>query len=62
MAAKTEKPVTVFFATAAALVLVSLLGVAMASIICRYVPEEAMRKVAAVGFVGLGVLIWFDKL
>jgi putative Ca2+/H+ antiporter (TMEM165/GDT1 family) len=62
MAAKTEKPVTVFLATSAALVLVSLLGVALASIICRYVPEDMMRKIAAAAFVGLGVLIWFDKL
>lgn len=62
MAAKTQKPVTVFFATAAALVLVSLLGVLLASIIYRYVPEQAMRKVAAFGFISLGVLIWFDKL
>ncbi len=61
MTAKTQKPLTVFLGSAAALVLVSALGVVFASIICDYVPTHVVKKVAAVGFVIMGILIYFDK-
>lgn len=62
MTAKTEKPWTVFAASSAALVLVSLLGVLFATFICQYIPEHIIKKVAAVAFVVMGCLIFFDKL
>lgn len=62
MTARTEKPLTVFLGASAALVLVSLLGVVFAQFICQYIPGEIIKKVAAVAFVLLGVLIFFDKL
>ncbi|QJT10717.1 TMEM165/GDT1 family protein [Oceanidesulfovibrio marinus] len=62
LTAKTEKPWTVLLGSSLALVLVSALGVAFASFICQYIPADVVKKVAAVGFVIIGVLIYFDKL
>ncbi|MBG0776693.1 MAG: TMEM165/GDT1 family protein [Desulfovibrionaceae bacterium] len=62
MTAKTQKPLTVFLGSALALVLVSLLGVLFASFICRYIPADLVKKLAAVAFVGIGALMFFDKL
>ena len=62
MTAKSQKPWTVFLASSLALVLVSFLGVVFANFICQYVPEHAIKKVAASGFILMGVLIFFDKI
>jgi putative Ca2+/H+ antiporter (TMEM165/GDT1 family) len=43
-------------------VTVSLIGVVFASLICQYIPPNVMKKVAAVGFVVMGTLIYFDKM
>ncbi|QLA17480.1 TMEM165/GDT1 family protein [Desulfolutivibrio sulfoxidireducens] len=62
LAADSKKPWTVFVGSSMALVTVSLIGVVFASLICQYIPPEIMKKVAAVGFVIMGTLIYFDKL
>jgi putative Ca2+/H+ antiporter (TMEM165/GDT1 family) len=62
LAAKSRSPWTVFLGSSLALVLVSLIGVLFADFICRYIEPSLIKKVAAAGFVFLGVLIWFDKL
>lgn len=61
MTAKSGKPWTVFVASALALTLVSLLGVLVADFVCQFVSPEIIKKTAAVGFVAIGVLIFFDK-
>jgi len=62
LAADTKKPWTVFVGSSLALVTVSLIGVVFASLICQYIPPNVMKKVAAVGFVVMGTLIYFDKM
>jgi putative Ca2+/H+ antiporter (TMEM165/GDT1 family) len=62
MTAKTQKPWTVFLGSSLALVTVSFLGVMFADLVCNYVPPTVMKKVAALAFVVLGGLIYFDKL
>jgi len=62
LAADSKKPWTVFVGSSLALVTVSLIGVLFASLICQYIPPGIMKKVAAVGFVVMGTLIYFDKL
>lgn len=61
MTAKSGRPWTVFVASALALTLVSFLGVMVANVVCQFVSPEIIKKVAAVGFVAIGVLIFFDK-
>jgi putative Ca2+/H+ antiporter (TMEM165/GDT1 family) len=61
MAADTKKPVVVFLASALALVCVSALGVAVGGALGHYLPLEWIRRVAALGFIAIGVLILLDK-
>ncbi len=62
MTAKTQKPWTVFLGSSLALVLVSFLGVMFAQFVCQYVSPQIMKKLAAVLFVVMGCLIFFDKI
>ncbi|HEX8339048.1 MAG TPA: TMEM165/GDT1 family protein [Pyrinomonadaceae bacterium] len=61
MAAETRKPLTVFVSAALALVCVSALGVAVGGTLGHYLPLEWIRRVAALGFIAIGVLIMLDK-
>ena len=61
MAADTKKPLTVFVSAALALVCVSALGVAVGGALGHYLPLEWIRRVAALGFIAIGVLILLDK-
>ncbi|HDQ41132.1 MAG TPA: TMEM165/GDT1 family protein [Desulfonatronum sp.] len=62
MAAKTEKPWSVFMGASLGLVSVSLLGVLLAQVLCQYLPVDLIKKAAAVAFVIVGVLIFMDKI
>lgn len=62
MTAKSQKPWTVFLGSSLALVLVSFLGVMFAQFICQYVSPTIIKKIAAVAFVAMGCLIFFDKI
>ena len=61
MAAETRKPLTVFVSAALALCCVSALGVAVGGALGHYLPLEWIRRVAALGFIAIGVLILLDK-
>jgi putative Ca2+/H+ antiporter (TMEM165/GDT1 family) len=61
MAAETKRPMTVFLSSALALVCVSALGVAVGGALGHYLPLEWIRRVAALGFIVIGVLILLDK-
>ena len=61
-AADSRKPWTVFAGASLALVATSLLGVLFAELICNFVSPDSIKKVAAVAFVLMGVLIYLDKL
>ena len=62
MTAKHKAPLWVFAGAALALVAVTALGVAGGELLTRVIPEVTLRKIAAGGFVAMGVLMWFDKL
>jgi putative Ca2+/H+ antiporter (TMEM165/GDT1 family) len=62
MTAKHKMPFWVFIGAASALVAVTLVGVLGGELLTRFIPEAVLRKVAAVLFVGMGVLMWFEKL
>jgi putative Ca2+/H+ antiporter (TMEM165/GDT1 family) len=62
MTAKHRMPLWVFVGAALALTTVTLLGVLGGEVLTRFIPELVLRKVAAVLFVGMGLLMWFDKL
>lgn len=62
LTANTKKPVVIFLAATSALVLATLLGVLVGDALFRIIPEFYLRKIAAVVFVVMGVLLWFRVL
>jgi putative Ca2+/H+ antiporter (TMEM165/GDT1 family) len=62
MTAKHKMPLWIFAGATLALAAVTLLGVVGGEILTRFVPELVLRKGAAVLFVVMGVLMWFEIL
>lgn len=62
MTAKHKAPLWVFLGAASALVAVTALGVLGGEALTRIVPEAFLRKAAAVLFVIMGALMWFEVL
>jgi len=62
MTAKHKMPLWVFLGASLALVAVTALGVLGGELLTRVIPEMVLRKIAAVLFVVMGVLMWFDIL
>ena len=61
MAAESKKPWAVFVGAALALASVSALGVLVGSVIGNYIPLIWIKRVAALAFVIIGILILIDK-
>ena len=61
MAAQTKKPWAVFVGASLALAVVSALGVVVGSLIGDYLPLEWVKRVAAVAFISIGVLMLAGK-
>jgi Ca2+/H+ antiporter, TMEM165/GDT1 family len=61
MAANTKKPWAVFFGASLALAAVSLLGVFVGSLLGDYVPVVWVKRVAAMAFIVIGVLMLLGK-
>lgn len=61
MAAETKKPWAVFIGASIALACVSALGVLVGAVLGNYVPLEWVKRVAAVAFIVIGILILLDK-
>jgi putative Ca2+/H+ antiporter (TMEM165/GDT1 family) len=54
-ASQSKSPLSVFLGASLALVLSSLIGVALGGLIGKFVPERVMKVIAAVVFFGFGV-------
>jgi putative Ca2+/H+ antiporter (TMEM165/GDT1 family) len=61
MAADTKKPWAVFLGASLALATVSLLGVLVGSLVGDYVPLVWVKRVAAMAFIAIGVLMLAGK-
>lgn len=62
MTASTESKVSVFLGAAAALVVVTLIGVLGGGILAQYVPTEWLQRIVAAAFIIIGVLMLLGKL
>ncbi|HCO11649.1 MAG TPA: hypothetical protein DIT19_00280 [Desulfonauticus sp.] len=62
LTAQSRKPWTVFLGSSLALVSVSLLGVLLADFICNFLPTATIKKVASLGFIVVGLLMFFEKI
>ena len=61
MAAQTKRPWTVFIGSALALTAVSAIGVLVGGVVGEYVPLIWVKRVAALSFIVIGVLILMGK-
>ncbi len=62
MTAHSHKPWTVFVGASLALVSITLLAVIFANLIGEYIPGTIIKKVAASGFLIIGILMFIDKV
>ena len=62
MTAKHKMPLWVFIGATVALAAVTALAVLGGGLLTRIIPELVLRKVAAALLVGMGILMWFDKM
>ncbi len=61
MAASTKKPLAVFIGAGLALVCVSAIGVLVGALLSEYISLLWIKRVSAVAFIVIGVLILLDK-
>ena len=61
MSAQTKKPWAVFIGASLALAAVSAIGVLVGGVIGQYVPLEWVKRVAAIAFIVIGVLMLAGK-
>jgi len=61
IAAQTKKPWAVFIGASVALAAVSALGILVGSVIGDYVPLDWVKRIAAVAFIVIGVLMLAGK-
>ena len=61
MAAQTKRPWAVFIGASVALAAVSALGVIVGSVIGDYVPLIWLKRIAAIAFIAIGVLMLTGK-
>ena len=62
MTCQYQEPLPIFIGATAALSLVTLIGVLFGQGVTQIVSADLLRKVAAVAFVIVGILVWFDVL
>jgi Ca2+/H+ antiporter, TMEM165/GDT1 family len=61
MAAQTKKPWAVFIGASVALAAVSALGVIVGSVIGDYIPLLWVKRIAAIAFIAIGVMMLTGK-
>jgi Ca2+/H+ antiporter, TMEM165/GDT1 family len=61
MTASTESKVSIFLGASAALIVVTILGVAFGGVISEYVPAEWLQRIVAAGFIVIGILMLIGK-
>ncbi len=61
MAAQSKRPWTVFISSALALTAVSAIGVLVGSLLGDYIPLNWVKRVAALAFIVIGILMLLEK-
>lgn len=61
MSAQSKRPLMVFLGASLALVAVSAIGVIVGGVVANFVPLIWVKRIAALSFIVIGVLILMDK-
>ena len=62
MTSSTESKLSVLLGASLALVVVTILGVAVGGVLSQYVPTEWLQRIVASAFIVIGVLMLLGKL
>lgn len=62
MTSKTNKPVLVFIGTMLAFAVATIIGVALGSVITKFLPFSFIKVGAAIAFIIIGILILAGKI
>jgi putative Ca2+/H+ antiporter (TMEM165/GDT1 family) len=62
LSADSNSKMAVFLGSALALVCSSFVGVILGSVLNKYIPPGVIQKIAAVAFVVIGTLLFFNKI
>ena len=62
LTAKEKTPLTIFLSAALALIAATLIAVVVGTVGAKYLPTNLIEKAAAIGFIIIGILIFFDKI
>jgi Ca2+/H+ antiporter, TMEM165/GDT1 family len=62
MSAKSGKPLTVWFGSVSAYILVTAISVLIGALLSKYIKPELMRYIGASLFVIIGVLMFWGKI
>jgi len=62
MTSSTESKLSVLLGASLALIVVTVIGVAVGGVLSQYVPTEWLQRIVAVAFIVIGVLMLAGKL
>lgn len=62
LAAESKKPISVFLGAIIAFGTITLLGALFGDLITRVIPTHIIEKIAALAFIVIGILMFFEKI
>jgi putative Ca2+/H+ antiporter (TMEM165/GDT1 family) len=62
LSAESNSKMAIFIGSSLALVCTSFMGVILGSVLNKYIPPNVIQKIAAVAFVVIGTLLFFNKI
>lgn len=62
LSAESKKPISVFLGAIIAFGIITLLGAFFGNVITKFVPEYIIEKIAAIAFIVIGILMFFEKI
>lgn len=62
LAAESKKPISVFLGAIVAFGAITLIGALLGDAITRIIPTHIIEKIAAVAFIVIGILMFFEKI
>lgn len=62
LSAQSKNPISVFLGAILAFVVITFLGALLGELITKFVPSHVIEKVAAIAFIVIGILMFFEKI
>jgi putative Ca2+/H+ antiporter (TMEM165/GDT1 family) len=62
LSAQTKKPFSVFLGAIIAFAVITLIGAIAGNLITKVIPTHIIEKIAAIAFIIIGILMFFEKI